>query len=162
LASKSEVGVGKGPPAFLGGGVKINVPNPSRVARCGDPQRAKKAQHTGNFHAGFGVRAPIRLRASAGAQRGLSWLRGPATPEQVRTHGWLFALADGVGGQEQGEVASRAAVESLLADFRAAAGGDLHTTLLPRLVQEANVAAPDLCPGVPWVSGQVAVGALPP
>jgi len=86
----------------------------------------------------------------------------PATPEQVRTHGWLFSLADGVGGQEQGEVASRAAVESLLADFRAAAGGDLHTTLLPRLVQEANVAAPDLCPGVPWVSGQVAVGALPP
>jgi len=24
----------------------------------------------------------------------------PATPEQARTHGWLFALADGVGGQE--------------------------------------------------------------
>ena len=63
----------------------------------------------------------------------------PATPAQVRTHGWLFALADGVGGQERGEVASRTAVESLLAGFRAAAGGDLHTTLLPRLVQEANV-----------------------
>jgi protein phosphatase len=63
----------------------------------------------------------------------------PATPAQVRTHGWLFALADGVGGQEQGEVASRTAVESLLAGFRASAGGDLHTTLLPRLVQEANV-----------------------
>ncbi|HEY1210357.1 MAG TPA: protein phosphatase 2C domain-containing protein [Terracidiphilus sp.] len=63
----------------------------------------------------------------------------PATPRQVRTHGWLFALADGVGGQERGEVASRTAVESLLAGFRASAGGDLHTTLLPRLVQEANV-----------------------
>ena len=63
----------------------------------------------------------------------------PATPAQVRTHGWLFALADGVGGQERGEVASRTAVESLLAGFRASAGGDLHTTLLPRLVQEANV-----------------------
>jgi protein phosphatase len=63
----------------------------------------------------------------------------PATPAQVRTHGWLFALADGVGGQERGEVASRIAVESLLAGFRASAGGDLHTTLLPRLVQEANV-----------------------
>ena len=63
----------------------------------------------------------------------------PGTPAEVRTHGWLFALADGVGGQERGEVASRAAVESLLAGFRAAAGGDLHTTLLPRLVQEANV-----------------------
>jgi protein phosphatase len=63
----------------------------------------------------------------------------PATAAQVRTQGWLFALADGVGGQEQGEVASRTAVESLLAGFRAAAGGDLHATLLPRLVQEANV-----------------------
>jgi protein phosphatase len=63
----------------------------------------------------------------------------PATPAQVRAHGWLFALADGVGGQERGEVASRTAVESLLAGFHAAAGGDLHTTLLPRLVQEANV-----------------------
>lgn len=63
----------------------------------------------------------------------------PATPAQVRTHGWLFALADGVGGQEWGEVASRTAVETLLAGFRASAGGDLHTTLLPRLVQEANL-----------------------
>src|SRR6266849_3704958 len=33
----------------------------------------------------------------------------PATPAQARTHGWLFVLADGVGGQEQGEVASLAA-----------------------------------------------------
>ncbi len=44
----------------------------------------------------------------------------PATPEEARTHGWLFALADGVGGQEQGEVASQAAVEKLLAGFREA------------------------------------------
>jgi len=63
----------------------------------------------------------------------------PATPAQVRAQGWLFALADGVGGQERGEVASRTAVESLLAGFGASAGGDFHTTLLPRLVQEANV-----------------------
>jgi protein phosphatase len=62
----------------------------------------------------------------------------PATPAQARTHGWLFALADGVGGQQQGEVAARAAVESLLTGFRAAAGGELHAALLPRLVQAAN------------------------
>lgn len=62
----------------------------------------------------------------------------PATPEQARTQGWLFALADGVGGQEQGEVASRTAVESLLAGFREATGEEPHTALLPRLVQEAN------------------------
>jgi protein phosphatase len=62
----------------------------------------------------------------------------PATPEQVRTHGWLFALADGVGGHELGEVASRAAVESLLAGFREATGEEAHATLLPRLVRAAN------------------------
>jgi serine/threonine protein phosphatase PrpC len=33
----------------------------------------------------------------------------PATPEEARTHGWLFALADGVGGHAHGEVASREA-----------------------------------------------------
>ncbi len=62
----------------------------------------------------------------------------PATPKQARTHGWLFALADGVGGQERGEVASRAAVESLLAGFRGSAAGEPHTALLTRLVQTAN------------------------
>jgi serine/threonine protein phosphatase PrpC len=62
----------------------------------------------------------------------------PASPEQSRSHGWLFALGDGVGGQDRGEVASRAAVESVLAGFRAAAGGELLSTLLPRLVQAAN------------------------
>src|SRR5277367_2998996 len=38
----------------------------------------------------------------------------PATPAQVRTHGWMFVLADGVGGHEKGEVASRTAVESMV------------------------------------------------
>ena len=42
----------------------------------------------------------------------------PETPEQAHPHGWLFALADGVGGQELGEVASRTAVESVLESFR--------------------------------------------
>ena len=44
----------------------------------------------------------------------------PEVPEREQTHGWLFALADGVGGQEKGEVASRTAVETLLAGFRRA------------------------------------------
>ena len=63
----------------------------------------------------------------------------PATPELARTTGWLFALADGVGGQERGEVASRAAVETLLAEFRAAHAHEPHRSLLPRLVQKANL-----------------------
>src|ERR1700722_17290016 len=52
--------------------------------------------------------------------------------------GWLFALADGVGGQEAGEVASRLAVETLLAGFRAAPADEPYLPLLPRLVQQAN------------------------
>jgi PPM family protein phosphatase len=63
----------------------------------------------------------------------------PEAPEQEQTHGWLFALADGVGGQEKGEVASRTAVETLLAGFRQAARGEQLRSLLPRLVQAANV-----------------------
>ena len=62
----------------------------------------------------------------------------PATPEQARSHGWLFALADGVGGHDCGEVASQAAVEFVLSGFRAARSGESPTALLPRVVQAAN------------------------
>ena len=66
---------------------------------------------------------------------------GYALPEvsaQAAKREWLFALADGVGGQELGEVASRTAVEALLAGFHRARNGDQHAALLPRLVREAN------------------------
>jgi protein phosphatase len=61
----------------------------------------------------------------------------PEVPEED-THGWLFAVADGVGGQDKGEVASRTAVDSLLAGFRRAPRGEQLRSLLPRLVQAAN------------------------
>jgi len=41
-----------------------------------------------------------------------SWI--PPSPNEGRTQGWFFALADGVGGEERGEVASRMAVEAWL------------------------------------------------
>ena len=62
----------------------------------------------------------------------------PESPELARNRGWLFALADGVGGQDRGEVASRTAIESLLTGFRQAPTGESYTTLLPRLIQGAN------------------------
>ena len=62
----------------------------------------------------------------------------PATPAEARTHGWLFALADGVGGQERGEIASRVAIESMLSGFRDARAGEPLPALLSRLVQTAN------------------------
>ncbi len=62
----------------------------------------------------------------------------PGSPARVRSHGWLFALADGVGGQRQGEVASRAAVQEVVGGFQRAKETALQRELLNQLVQAAN------------------------
>ena len=62
----------------------------------------------------------------------------PSSPAPLQTRGWLFVLADGVGGQDRGEVASRTAVESLIAGFSRAPDGESYFNLLPRLVKAAN------------------------
>lgn len=62
----------------------------------------------------------------------------PDSSQDARNRSWLFVLADGVGGQDRGEVASQAAVEHLLASFRRTTTGDSLSSVLPRLVQSAN------------------------
>src|SRR5260370_21649487 len=62
----------------------------------------------------------------------------PRSPAEARSHGWLFALADGVGGQRQGEVASRAAIEEVTGGFRRAAATAPHREMVMNLVQSAN------------------------
>ncbi len=62
----------------------------------------------------------------------------PADEKQARSRGWMFVLADGVGGHDYGEVASRTAVESILAGFSSTAPGEPLPTLLSNLVQQAN------------------------
>lgn len=62
----------------------------------------------------------------------------PSTASEARSRGWIFVLADGVGGQRQGEVASRAAVHEVLGGFRRASGAQSHKDLLTDLVRSAN------------------------
>jgi PPM family protein phosphatase len=63
----------------------------------------------------------------------------PDTPERAQSLGWLFALADGVGGHDLGEVASKTAIESVIEGFRSAPSSEPHPALLQRLVRKANV-----------------------
>ena len=67
----------------------------------------------------------------------------PASRQQARTHGYLFAVADGVGGMDLGEVASATAVSVLTEEFAKAQAGTMLISLLPRLIQQANAAVHD-------------------
>src|ERR1700757_1349551 len=67
----------------------------------------------------------------------------PNSRHQARSHGYLFVVADGVGGVDLGEVASSTAVSVLLQEFEKAQGGAMLISLLPRLVQHANAAVHD-------------------
>jgi protein phosphatase len=67
----------------------------------------------------------------------------PSSRQQARSHGYLFTVADGVGGLDLGEVASATAISVLTEGFAAAQGGTMLAALLPRLVQHANAAVHD-------------------
>ncbi len=67
----------------------------------------------------------------------------PASRHQARTHGYLFAVADGVGGLDLGEVAAATAISVLTEEFARAQAGAMLISLLPRLIQQANAAVHD-------------------
>ena len=63
----------------------------------------------------------------------------PQTSDHARERGWLFALADGVGGHDHGEVASRLAIETLQAGFEDFRPNESPAACLQRMVQAANL-----------------------
>ncbi|MFZ0661406.1 MAG: protein phosphatase 2C domain-containing protein [Acidobacteriaceae bacterium] len=67
----------------------------------------------------------------------------PQSPLEARSRGWLFVLADGVGGLDLGEVASARAVQVITNGFAQAQENTSLLSLLPRLIQHANAAVHD-------------------
>jgi protein phosphatase len=68
----------------------------------------------------------------------------PKSRHEIRSHGFLFAVADGVGGMDLGEVASATAIKIVTGEFQQMQAGAMLPGLLPRLVQHANAAVHDL------------------
>jgi PPM family protein phosphatase len=62
----------------------------------------------------------------------------PESAALARSHGWLFAVAGGAAGRDFGEIASREAVERVLAGFRDAPAGAPLPALLARIIRKAN------------------------
>jgi protein phosphatase len=77
----------------------------------------------------------------------------PASRQQARSHGYLFVVADGVGGMDLGEVASSTAITVITDEFAKAQAGTMLISLLPRLIQHANAAVHD-CTLAPQYRGK--------
>ncbi len=67
----------------------------------------------------------------------------PSSRQQVRSHGFLFAVADGVGGMDLGEVASATAISVVTQEFEKAQADTMLIALMPRLIAHANAAVHD-------------------
>jgi protein phosphatase len=67
----------------------------------------------------------------------------PRSRREAQTRGWLFTLADGVGGHNAGEVAASKAVQTIARGFSEAEEQTSLVSLLPRLIQHANAAVYD-------------------
>ena len=67
----------------------------------------------------------------------------PDSWHQARTLGYLFAVADGVGGLDLGEVASSTAISVVTGEFAKAPPGGALRGLVRHVVQRANAAVHD-------------------
>lgn len=62
----------------------------------------------------------------------------PRSRQEMRSKGWLFVVADGRGSTALGPIASRCAVETMVAGFTDGLEGPSLASLMPRLVERAN------------------------
>jgi len=67
----------------------------------------------------------------------------PKSRQESRSRGWMFAVADGVGGLDLGEVASAKAIQVITEGFARSTEGASLASLLPSLIQQANSAVHD-------------------
>lgn len=67
----------------------------------------------------------------------------PRSRQESRSRGWMFVVADGVGGLDLGEVASAKAIEVITEEFARSPEGVSLPSLLPTLIQHANSAVHD-------------------
>lgn len=68
----------------------------------------------------------------------------PKSRRETRALGFFFAVADGVGGLDLGEVASATAIQVVTKEFAESQPDSMFAGLLPRLVRHANAAVHDL------------------
>ena len=83
----------------------------------------------------------VGLRRTQNEDHHGSWV--PSSSEELEKRGTLLVVADGMGGSQAGEVASRLAVETVVKAYRAAFGEDPAADLR-RAVEEANRTIHDL------------------
>jgi protein phosphatase len=67
----------------------------------------------------------------------------PKSRQEARSLGWMFVVADGVGGLDFGDIASAKTVSIMAEGFARASPGTSLVSLLQRLVQHANAAVRD-------------------
>ena len=83
----------------------------------------------------------VGLRRTQNEDQHGSWI--PSSSDELERRGTLVVVADGMGGSQAGEVASRLAVETVVKCYRAAPGEDPAADLR-RAVEEANRTIHDL------------------